>query len=249
MVDEKRKEFSPEVAKQLKYYVYRLIDPRNGETFYVGKGKDNRVFMHVRAAKELAGDPESNKISRIREIHAANLEVVHVIHRHGMADEKTALEVEAALIDVYPGLANLAGGVGSDDFGPMHANEAIDRYSAEEAVFAHKVLLISINRSFLERSSTYEATRFAWKLVKTKAEKAEYILPTYQGLIKDAFVAEKWLKATVENFPLPEDLLDRYGFVGRQAPEEIKELYVGKRVPDRFRRKGAANPIRYVLEQ
>lgn len=30
--------FPEEVARQLKTYVYRLIDPRNGETFYVGKG-------------------------------------------------------------------------------------------------------------------------------------------------------------------------------------------------------------------
>ena len=30
--------FPSEVADKLKWYVYRLIDPRNGETFYVGKG-------------------------------------------------------------------------------------------------------------------------------------------------------------------------------------------------------------------
>jgi len=41
-------EFSSEVIKKLAYYVYRLIDPRNGETFYVGKGKGNRVFHHVK---------------------------------------------------------------------------------------------------------------------------------------------------------------------------------------------------------
>ena len=40
--------FPPEVAERLQYYVYRLIDPRNGETFYVGKGKGNRVFAHAR---------------------------------------------------------------------------------------------------------------------------------------------------------------------------------------------------------
>ena len=33
--------FTPEVQERLGYYVYRLIDPRNGETFYVGKGKGN----------------------------------------------------------------------------------------------------------------------------------------------------------------------------------------------------------------
>jgi hypothetical protein len=31
------------VIQRLDHYVYRLIDPRNGETFYVGVGKGKRV--------------------------------------------------------------------------------------------------------------------------------------------------------------------------------------------------------------
>lgn len=56
--------FTPEVIDQLQYYVYRLIDPRNGETFYVGKGIGNRVFAH--AAGELSddGDEVSEKMRR-----------------------------------------------------------------------------------------------------------------------------------------------------------------------------------------
>ena len=38
------KGFSSSVSEQLKHYVYRLIDPRNGNTFYVGKGKGDRVL-------------------------------------------------------------------------------------------------------------------------------------------------------------------------------------------------------------
>lgn len=33
-----------------KFYVYNLIDPRNGEVFYVGKGAGHRVKQHVRDA-------------------------------------------------------------------------------------------------------------------------------------------------------------------------------------------------------
>ena len=33
---------SQEVIEELKYYVYKLIDPRNGNVFYVGKGIYNR---------------------------------------------------------------------------------------------------------------------------------------------------------------------------------------------------------------
>jgi hypothetical protein len=45
--------FSSEVSRKLGWYVYRLIDPRTGETFYVGK---SRLTPHVfprRNAKRL----------------------------------------------------------------------------------------------------------------------------------------------------------------------------------------------------
>ena len=125
--------FTPEVAEKLKTYVYRLIDPRNGETFYVGKGQGNRVFAHIR--EQVEEDDPSNKLRRIRDIRLAGFEVGHVIHRHGM-DERTAFEVEAALMDAYPGLTNIAGGFGSTDFGAMHALEIIRRYAAEPAVLS-----------------------------------------------------------------------------------------------------------------
>ena len=64
-------QFTPEVTDALKWYVYRLIDPRNGETFYVGKGKANRVFAHA------AGVPDDDAVvshpvlQRIKEVQMA----------------------------------------------------------------------------------------------------------------------------------------------------------------------------------
>ena len=160
-------------------------------------------------------------------------------------DDKTAFEVEAALIDAYPGLTNVVGGAGSSDFGVMHAKEIITRYCAEPAVFQHRALLISVNQSASE-TSLYEATRYAWKISKTKVEKAEVVLATWQGLIVDAFIADRWLEATAANFPGRDDVPGRLGFIGHQARSEIRGLYVGKRVPDEYRKRGAANPIKYT---
>jgi hypothetical protein len=164
-------------------------------------------------------------------------------------DDKTAFEVEAALIDAYQGLTNIVGGAGSNDYGVMHAREIIRRYSAEPAQFQDKdkVLLINVNRSAAE-TSLYEAIRYAWKINKSRAEKAKVILATRQGLIIGAFVADHWLDATAANFPGREDVPKRFGFVGRKAPADISNLYVGKRVPDEYRKPGASNPIKFTWE-
>ena len=237
--------FPSEVMDKLRTYVYRLIDPRNGETFYVGKGKGNRVFAHIRGEQSLDGDDLDNKMKRIREIRLAGFEVAHVIHRHGM-DDATAFEVESALMDAYPGLTNEAGGLGGNEFGAMHALEIIREYAAEPAVFRHDAVLINVNRSAIAESSLYEATRYAWKISPAKARKADVILATVQGVIKGAFIAEEWLEATAANFPGRQDVPGRYGFNGREAPEDIQRMYVGKRIPDEYRKPGAANPIKYA---
>ncbi len=234
--------FSPEVIERLETYVYRLIDPRNGETFYVGKGQGNRVFAHIR--EQVDEDDPSNKLKRIRDIRLAGFDVQHVIHRHGM-DGRTAFEVEAALMDAYPGLTNTASGLGSAEVGAMHALEIVRRYAAEPAVFEHRALLINVSRSATE-SSLYDATRYAWKISPTKATQAEVVLAVSQGLIRDAFVADRWLPATAENFPGREPAPLRFGFVGDRAPEALRARYVGKRIPDDYRKRGSANPVRYT---
>lgn len=234
-------EFSAEIIEQLKFYVYRLVDPRNGETFYVGKGVGNRVFQHAQGI--LGSDRFSEKIERIRDIQIAGLKVIHIIHRHGL-DEDTAYEVEAALIDAYPGITNIMEGHGNSEFGVMHASEIIQKYSAEEVLFQHTALMINVNRT-ATADTLYEATRFAWRLSVHKAQKAEVVLSVRHGIIIGVFVAENWLPANKVNFPLREPVPGRYGFVGERASSEIEKIYLGKKLPENYRKKGASNPIKY----
>jgi len=236
--------FSLEVVARLKCYVYRLVDPRNGETFYVGRGKGNRVFDHVHGEVAADDDELSLKLRRIREIRIAGFEVGHLIHRHGL-DDAMAREVEAALIDAYPETHNEVGGAGSDERGLMHAKQIVQRYEAKEAELDHKVLMINVNRTVMDQKDVYEAVRHAWKIDPAKARKAAFVLAVQQGLIIGAFTATQWLPATSLNFPGRPEVPGRWGFVGEEAEEPIRMKYVGRRMPDRFRRKGAANPVRY----
>ena len=151
-------------------------------------------------------------------------------------------------MDAYPGLANIAGGTGSNDYGAMHAREIIRRYSAEPAVFRHKALLISVNRSAAE-TSLYEATRYAWKISRAKAMQAEVILATQRGLIVGALRSRRLAPGHGRSTsPATRTRLDVSPSSGAEAPSRAcEQLYVGQaRARTSTARRGAANPIKYT---
>lgn len=244
--------FKEEVCAAIGNYVYRLIDPRNGETFYVGKGMGNRVFEHALAAIPRLGQEEdevSLKLARIRRIRETGLEVIHVLHRHGIPDA-AVFEVEAALIDAFPGLENIQGGHGSAARGPMHANEITMKYGLAETqqLAGQQLLLINVNRSSdsPEAPSVYESVRYAWRLDVGRARQMTYVLAVRRGVVLDAFVATEWKRALAADFPgLGVDLPTRWGFDGQPAPDDIRRHYARTRLPSHVTH--VQFPVRYWL--
>jgi hypothetical protein len=224
--------FSEKAQNELKFYVYRLVDPRSGKTFYVGKGTKNRVFDHEK--DNLNDAEEDSKNETIKNILNDGLEVIKIIHCWGLSKE-VALEVEAALINAYQGLTNRA--YPSDE--PINAKQVEKLFNVEYAEIKHKMLIIKIRHETInERESVYEAVRKSWRIDLENAEQAEYILAVCNGLIVEVYKPKKWKKFEVNS-------VIRYGFEGKEAPEEIQKLYKGKLIPEKFRKKGAAIPTRY----
>lgn len=86
----------------MRWYVYKLIDPRTGLPFYIGKGSGNRVHQHEREAARRVCSEKTNKI---RDIQNAGFSVLkNVASWHAV--ERNAYCEEARLIAEI-GLANL----------------------------------------------------------------------------------------------------------------------------------------------
>ena len=124
--------FSSIVCERLQYYIYALIDPRDGKIFYIGKGSGNRVFDHARSARQqmsiLDGETKASlKISIIIDLwQTFHVEPLYYILRHGISvdniavknntnnkvnvSEGIAYELESLLIDflTYPKFADVA---------------------------------------------------------------------------------------------------------------------------------------------
>jgi len=247
--------FDEKTQQILKYYVYILFDPRDNKPFYVGKGKNNRVFDHLNCALEDA-DTLTAKYDKIREIGKA---VKHIIVRHSLTEDE-AFKIEATLIDtlIYCafGLTNEQVGHNSIEKGLMTSEEITRLYNAQPLdEIGNDCVLININRTYKRGNGTnpiYQATKETWFKIGNMIER-KYVLSEYKGLIVEVFEVEKWYekerlrnktdKKTKEKTQI---LATGYGFEGFVASDEVRNLYINKSVAHK-KLKGQVNPIRLKL--
>ncbi len=230
-------EFSQAVCERIGYYVYILKDPRDGKIFYVGKGQGNRIFQHLRCALE--SSTENDKYNLIRLIFNDSKSVEHFILRHGL-EEKLALEIESAVIDLF-GIENLTNTVKGHDTwerGLKTVDEVLQYYDANAITFVEPCIIININRLYT-RSMTaqqlYDATRASW-IVGTKRDRAKYAIASFRGLVREVYEIEKWQPNG-----------GRWEFVGKIAEDKIRDKYLNQSL-ENYIKKGGRNPIRYTFK-
>jgi hypothetical protein len=81
------------------YYVYELIDPRVNLPFYVGKGKNDRVYFHL-SEKSRAKSENKRKYNKIQKIRESGYEPEIKIVKY-FEDENDAYDYEELLIESY----------------------------------------------------------------------------------------------------------------------------------------------------
>lgn len=249
--------FSPRVSAALGRYVYRLVDPRDGETFYVGRGVGNRIFDHMDEAQDaffLGGG--SPKVKRINAIHRAGKRVRAVIHRHALRDDEETATVEAALIEAYPNLTNQVSGAGTREFGARSVEEAIAGYDLPPAAVAdEKCLLVSITNRWprdaedapLAWADIYARARHGWPLDVERARRADWVVAHAHGIVRAVFTAHEWRPSTdpiFSAFPKPEKE-PAWGFIGGPGRWFAWDNWVGRRMPDAYRTRFGLR-VRYV---
>jgi uncharacterized protein len=237
----------PEVAAKLGFYVYAYVDPRNSKIFYVGKG------CHARALAHLDEAGESAKVCRIAELNNANIQPQIDILAHGIANEETALRIEAAVIDaLWPEktLTNKLHVSQTLELSRVSLGELEILYAAKPVTIDEPVLLIRINQLYrpgMDSESLYEATRGVWTCGKRR-EKARYAFAVYQGVIREVYEIEAWHKGgTLEYRTRSRDEIDapdRCEFSGKVS-EQFSAKYKGGLV-ERYFSKGARLPYTYV---
>lgn len=170
------------------FYVYHLTDPRDGQPFYVGKGKGERIAAHETEARN---GRHSAKCDRIREIWAHGLDVGRCkVSQHDC--ENAALQAEFdqiaaigldALTNVLPG-------------GKLGQQVYLERLARAQARKAAKDV------AFWDRSFVDLAPKFA-NFLKHKSMGNDY----------GAWIGDRWIDFSDALFGSFKDMVDAVGQV------------------------------------
>ncbi len=264
--------FSPEVADALRTYVYLLIDPRTGRPFLVGRGRNDRCFRHLEAARD--GSESTAKfpgLERIRRAEADGRRVRIDILRHGLTATQAKC-VEAVASDALgldrPGGAPPPGGSGSGSGsgnppgqGPPGGRripvDALDSLLARPAKFkrAHPVVLLRVSPDRLTDGIDPEAVRHGWRIARRWTDPDAPHAPRWavvvgDDLVRGVFRITGWEPSPPPAGPDRPGAADpvppypRFSFVGARDPG-LEARYVGRSVAA-YRGAGAPNPVTYV---
>lgn len=243
--------FSDKVKQKLKYYVYALIDPKNDEIFYIGKGVNDRIFQHE---TENIG-MESSKHRRIESIKRIGKEVKKVIILHGLTEEE-AFAAEAALINVMQfltpdKLTNVVSGHHSD---PVMTVEEIERfygaeYLTEKDIF-HNLLVIKINSLYdynMADREIMDCARGHWRINVENAKNMDYLVAVYRGQVVGVYENMQWYSSGIATEFYPQLSEENLKLTNRKyctCNPAIKAKYINKNISTVV--KDTQNPVSYI---
>ena len=113
-------------------------------------------------------------------------------------------------------------------------------------------IIIKVRKGYVEndtkenrnaKNSRYNVTRRCWVIAEYRrnTDNYKYVLSVSNGIVYEVYEIKEWKKAAGTD--------NRYEFDGVVAPWKVRNHFLGKLLPEKYRKKGLASPLLYYDAQ
>jgi len=205
--------FPPGVAARLGWYVYLLAEPGSDRPCFVGRGRGDRCFDHVRAARvEPASTGQDRRAKKfpaldlIRRIEAAEGPVRVEILRYGLSADEARL-VAAAVTDALGLPADAKRG------GRRQAAAELGTQLAKRAKFKREHPLVLLHVGVAATDTDYGTVRHGWRIGRRWTDPSVPRSPQWAVIVIGELVVGVYRIERWEPTPLP-------GRADRRGPQD-----------------------------
>ena len=237
--------FPPGVATKLAVYVYLLTDERTGRPFFVGKGRGDRCFRHVEAARanrpstlptdgSLPAAKQSTTSRSLKSTKPAKFPLLDRIIDAESDGRPVGIEIlrhglDAAAADLVVASVDDALGLGLGPAQQSQRARAIDVGAglAKRATFkrAHQMVLLRVGGRGTD--TTYELARRGWPIDPQWTDLESRRAPRWAAVVAGDLVDAVYRIDGWEPSTAPAGPVERYSFIGTRDAE-LESRYVGR---------------------
>ncbi len=223
--------FPPGVAAKLDVYVYLLVDARTGRPFHVGRGRGDRCFRHVEAARPPTtagsdGSPPTGfpALDRIREAESDGRPVRIEVLRHGLTSPEADLVV-AAVDDVLA--LGLDTRLGSQRTAAVELGASLAKRAKIKR--GHQAVLLRVGAHGTD--TAYAGARHGWRIGRrwvdtTSVRSPKWALVVAGDLVDSVYRIDGWEPTPAAGAP---GGVERWSFAG-ERDADLEARYAGRSV-------------------
>ena len=221
--------FPPGVADKLGAYVYLLVDARTGRTFFVGRGRGDRCFRHVEAARTAVDGAATATtgekypgLDRIRDAESDGRPVRIEVLRHGLTGAEADLVVAAVDDALALGVPTR---LGAQRAPAVELGAALARRAKIKR--RHQAVLLRIGPYGAD--ADYATARHGWRIGRRWTDTGSVRSPRWAVLVAGDLVEAVYRIDGWEPSAAVAGGAERWSFTGERDPE-LESRYVGRSV-------------------
>lgn len=205
----------------------------------------NKINFNENIIKDFIRKQLESKINIVKIQNEINEELLNLLLNDYLSQQYSEEEIKEALKSYKISISKDSSTNATSNTKPTSAKKIYEPVNDSDFPTTPNYIIIktSYDRVNSCNGNLYDATRHCWRVKFDTVNRYKYVLAVIGGIVKEVYEVKCWQDA--ERWPNDGNVDGRLEFIGQVATEDVRNLFIGKTIPAKYRKPGMASPVIY----